>query len=88
MRGADSMTTITPTNLRANIFETLNNTAKYNQVITILNKEGNVVMMSEDDYRGLMETLYLNSQPRVADEILQGAKEPISECVPADEVEW
>ena len=48
----------------------------------------NVVMMSEDDYRGLMETLYLNSQPRVADEILQGAKEPISECVPANEVKW
>ena len=82
------MTTITPTNLRANIFETLNNTAKYNQVITIVNKAGNVVMMSEDDYRGLMETLYLYSKPGLVESILKAAKEPIEEGVPADEVEW
>ena len=82
------MTTITATKLRSNIFEVLNNTAKYNDMVNVTTKEGSVVIMSEADYRGLMETVYLYSQPGVVDKILKANAEPIDEGVNADEVDW
>lgn len=82
------MTTITATNLRKNIFEILNNTAKYNELINVPTKEGSVIIMSDEDYRGLMETVYLYSQPGLVPKILKAAAEPIEEGVPADEVDW
>ena len=82
------MTTMTATKLRSNLFEVFNNTAKYNEVITVPTKEGSVVILSEADYRNIMETLYLYSQPGVVEEILEADKEPLSECISEDEVEW
>jgi len=82
------MTTMTATKLRSNIFEVLNNTAKYNDMVNVTTKEGSVVIMSEADYRGLMETVYLYSQPGVVDKILKANAEPIDEGVNVDEVDW
>ena len=78
----------TATKLRSNIFEVLNNTAKYNDMVNVTTKEGSVVIMSEADYRGLMETVYLYSQPGVVDKILKANAEPVDEGVNADEVDW
>ncbi len=44
--------------------------------------------MSEEEYNGIMETLYLSSDPQVRSEILSGKDTPLSECIPASEVEW
>ena len=82
------MTTMTATKLRSNIFEVLNNTAKYNDMVNVTTKEGSVVIMSEADYRGLMETVYLYSQPGVVDKILKANAEPVDKGVNADEVDW
>lgn len=82
------MTTITATNLRKNIFELLSNTAKYNEILNVTTKDGSVVIMSEDDYQGLMETVYLHSQPKVINEILKAKAEPLENCVFEDEVAW
>ena len=82
------MTTMTATKLRSNIFEVLNNTAKYNDMVNVTTKEGSVVIMSEADYRGLMETVYLYSQPGVVDKILKANAESVDEGVNADEVDW
>lgn len=82
------MTTMTATKLRNNIFEVLNNTAKYNALVNVTTKEGSVVIMSEADYRGLMETVYLHSQPGLVEKILKNTAEPVYEGVDADEVDW
>lgn len=82
------MTTITATNLRKNIFELLSNTAKYNEILNVTTKDGSVVIMSEDDYQGLIETVYLYSQPKVINEILKAKAEPLENCVFEDEVAW
>ena len=82
------MTTISATNFRKNMYEILNNTAKYNDIVTIPTKEGSVIILSDDDYRGLMETVYICSQPKVLEKIMKADTEPIEECVPADEVDW
>lgn len=76
------------TNFRKNIFGMLEQTIKYNEPVNINTKDGNAVVISEEDYNGLMETLYLSTIPNLKEKILEGIKTPLSECVPENEVEW
>ena len=76
------------TNFRKNLFEMLEQTIKYNEPINICTKIGNAVVLSEEDYNSLMETLYLCSIPGMKESILEGMNTPISECIPEDEVTW
>lgn len=76
------------TNFRKNIFGILEQTIKYNEPVNVSTKEGNAVILSEEDYNGLMETLYLSSNPQVRDEIIEGLNTPLGECLPEAEVAW
>lgn len=76
------------TNFRKNIFGMLEQTIKYNEPINVSTKDGNAVLISEDDYNGLMETLYLSSLPGMRDQITEGLHTPLKDCIPEDEVEW
>ncbi len=82
------MTNINITNLRKNLFEYINQAVEFNDVINVNTKSGNAVIISEDDYNGLMETLYLSSNPVVKQEIVDGLKTSIEDCIPENEVEW
>ena len=82
------MTNINITHLRKNLFGYINQAVEFNEVINVNTKIGNAVIISEDDYIGLMETLYLSSNPIVKKEILNGMATPIEECIPENEVEW
>lgn len=76
------------TNFRKNIFGILEQTIKYNEPVNISTKSGNAVIISEEDYNGLMETLYLSSIPNMKEKIIDGMNTPLNECIPEDEVEW
>ena len=76
------------TNFRKNLFKLLEQTIKYNEPVNISTKEGNAVIISEEDYNGLMETVYLCSIPKMKERIIEGMKTPISECIPENEAEW
>lgn len=80
--------TTNATNFRKNIFSLLEQIIKYNELVNISTKSGNAVIISEDDYNGLMETLYLCSIPTIRECIIDGLNTPISECIPEDKVEW
>ena len=82
------MTNINATNFRRNLFDYLNQAIEYNDVININTKQGNAVVLSEEDYNGLLETVYLLSDPKVREELVEGMKTPLSDCVPEEEVEW
>lgn len=82
------MTNTNITNFRKNIFEYVNQAIEYNDVININTKSGNAVIMSEEDYNGLIETLYIYSHKKTYEEIKEGAKTPIEECVKAEDVIW
>lgn len=73
------------TEARKRLFELADTAIDYNSVINISTKKGNVIMMSEDDYRGLMETAYLNAMPGMAESIIEGVKTPAEDCV---ELDW
>ena len=82
------MTNTNATNFRQNMFAYLNQAIEFNDVITVNTKNGNAVVMSEEDYNGLMETLYLNSIHGLKEKIQEGMSEPIEEMVDADDLEW
>lgn len=46
------------------------------------------MLISEDDWHAIQETIYLNSIPGMADSIREGMEQPLSECVSEDEVDW
>lgn len=79
---------VNATNLRKNLFTLLEETVQYNEPIHIKTKAGNAVLMSEEDYNSLVETLYLSSMPAMEKEITEGLITPPDECIPEDEVEW
>lgn len=76
------------TNFRKNIFGLLEQTIKYNEPVNISTKDGNAVIISEEDYNGLMETLYLCSVPGMKEKIIEGLNTPLNDSLPENEVEW
>ncbi len=80
------MISITATNFRKNIFGLLERTIKYNEPVNINTKNGSAVLISEDEYKSLQETLYLMSIPGMEEKIVEGLNTPIEECVKEDEV--
>ena len=82
------MTNINITNLRKNLFDYINQAVEFNDIINVNTKSGNAVIISESDYNGLMETLYLSSNPAAKKEIIDGFNTPIEDCTSEDEVEW
>lgn len=82
------MTNTNITSFRKDIYELLEQTIKYNEPINISTKNGNAVVLSEEDYNSLMETLYISSIPELKEDIIKGLKEPIEDCIDEEEVEW
>lgn len=82
------MTNTNITNFRKNIYELLEQTIKYNEPINISTKNGNAVVLSEEDYKNIIETLYISSIPGLKEDIIEGMKEKVEDCVSEDEVEW
>lgn len=76
------------TNFRKNIFSILEQTIRFNEPVNISTKDGNAVILSEEDYNGLMETLYLSSVPDMKEKIIEGLHTPLDECLSENEVEW
>ena len=82
------MTTTNITNFRKNAFNYVEQTVKYNEPVNICTKDGNAVLLSEEDYSGIMETLYLVSMPGMREMIMDGMNEPLSDCVDETAVDW
>lgn len=82
------MTTTNITNFRKNAFNYVEQTIRYNEPLNISTKEGNAVLLSEEDYSGIMETLYLVSMPGMREKIMEGMRTPLEDCVDEAAVEW
>lgn len=67
---------------RKNVSTLLEQTLKFNEPIHVSTRNGNVVVLSEDDYRGILETLEMNANPVMKQKLLEGKDTPLSECIP------
>mgnify|MGYP002476723785 CR=1 FL=1 len=54
--------------------------------VQITGKRGNAVLVGEDDWRAVQETLHLVSIPGMRESILEGMATPVDEL--ADELDW
>lgn len=80
------MKTITITEARSNIFKLIDMANDEGEPIQITGKRGNAVIISEDDWRAIKETLYLVSIPGMRESIRKGIKEPLDKCL--TKIEW
>lgn len=80
------MTTITATEARRQLYSLLDDVANSHEPIQIAGRRNSAVLLSEDDWRSVQETLYLASIPGMRDSIRKGLKIPIEKC--ARELDW
>ncbi|MBM3710138.1 MAG: type II toxin-antitoxin system Phd/YefM family antitoxin [Actinobacteria bacterium] len=75
------MTIINATSARKNFFKLIEDTVTTHEPVYITGKKGNVVVLSEEDFRSIQETLYLSSIPGMREKIMKGLKVPLDELV-------
>lgn len=76
------------TTFRKDIYNIISATIKYNEPVNVTTKDGNVIVLSEADYNGLIETLYLSSVPGMKDKLIDGMNTPIEDCIDESEIQW
>ncbi len=82
------MTNTNITSFRKDIYNLLEQTIKYNEPINISTKNGNAVVLSEEDYNNLMATLEIENNKKLKEDIEKGMKEDINDCIEESEVNW
>ncbi|MFH1741407.1 MAG: type II toxin-antitoxin system Phd/YefM family antitoxin [bacterium] len=80
------MTAITATEARKKLHALLNDVAESHHPIYITGKKNSAVLISEEDWQAIQETLYLHSLPGMRESIEKGLKVPVEECV--GEPDW
>ena len=77
------MTTVNITQARRDIYSLMDSVFDKGAV-TITSKRGNAVMMSEEDWSAIKETLYLLSVPDMLESLEEAESMDVSECATWD----
>ena len=80
------MATLTATEARKKLYALVDDVAESHDPIQIVGKRNSAVLVSEEDWRAIQETLYLSSIPGMRDSIREGLKTPVEEC--EEELDW
>jgi antitoxin YefM len=80
------MTILNASDARANLYRLIDQTNESHEPVIISGKRNNAVLLSEDDWNSIQETLYLTSIPGMRESIIEGMKEPLSES--SKELDW
>jgi antitoxin YefM len=80
------MTTLSATEARKCLYSLVDDVAESHAPVQIVGKRNSAVLISEDDWRAIQETLYLTSIPGMRESIQDGIKSPVEEC--DEELEW
>lgn len=80
------MKTITTGKARASLHRLLRDMAASHEPIQITGKNANAILIAEEDWRAIQETLYLLSVPGMRESIREGLNTPVEEC--STEIKW
>lgn len=80
------MTAITASEARANLYRLIDDAADSHQPLIISGKRSKAVLISEEDWTAIQETLFLLSVPGMRESIREGMETPVDEC--DDALEW
>lgn len=76
------------TNARNNLYKLVDKVSETNEPILIAGKSNNAVLISEEDWSAIQETIYLNSIPQMAESIKDASNEVIDKMTPLEEIDW
>lgn len=74
------MTTLTASKARAKLYKLLDRAAESHEPVQITGKRHNGVLIAEEDWRAIQETLYLLSIPGMRESIQKGLRTPVKRC--------
>ena len=80
------MKTLTVTQARREIYRLLDEASETHEPIQITGKRTNAVLISEDDWRSIQETLYLSNIPGMQESNIAGLNTPVDET--DEELDW
>lgn len=80
------MTTLNATEARSRLYALIDETSDSHEPILITGKRGNAVLLAEEDWNAINETLHLLSIPGMRESILEGLATPLDEC--DREIDW
>jgi len=80
------MTAVSVTEARDTLDKLIDHTSMSHEPVVITGKRGNAVLLAEDDWNSISETLHLLSVPGVRESILSGMQENLEDM--STELEW
>lgn len=80
------MPTLSATEARTKLYRLIDHASKSHEPIVITGKRGNAVLISEDDWRSIQETIYLLNIPGMRESIREGLATPLEDCT--EEIDW
>jgi len=80
------MPTLTATEARSKLYGLIDETTASHEPIIIKGRRGNAVLVSEDDWRSIQETIYLLNIPGMRESIREGLATPTEKCT--KELDW
>jgi antitoxin YefM len=80
------MSSVTATEARSNLYRLMDETANSHEPVLISGKRNNAVLLSEEDWTAIQETLFLLSVPGMRESIREGMDTSVDDC--DKEVDW
>jgi prevent-host-death family protein len=80
------MADITATEARSNLYRLIDETAESHEPVVITGKRNNAVLIAEEDWAAIQETLFLLSVPGMRESIREGMDTPSDKC--DEELDW
>lgn len=80
------MTTVSATEARKQLYKLIDDVAESHEPVQITGKRGNAVLVGEDDWRAVQETLHLISIPGMRESIREGIAAPVEDL--EDKLGW
>ena len=83
------MTSVTATAARKDIYNLIARVNEDCKPVAITNSKGKgAVLVGEDDWSAIEETLYFLGVPGMAEKLIEAHDEDIDNCVTADALDW
>jgi len=76
------MTSLTASKARTQLYRLLDYAAHAHDPVQITGKRSNAILISEEDWNAIQETLYLLSVPGMREKLHRGLKTPLKKCSP------
>ncbi len=74
------MTSLTVTQARKDLYRLVDEVQESHEPVRITGKRGTGILLSEEDWMAISETLFLNSIPGMTKSIIKGIQTPVDEC--------